>query len=233
MDLNPPFKEVDMRFLDIDLDFFLNRNAYYSGKDTLRLGDEYKPWSHLRVSHFLETKCGLSRAAPIAGRIIESHDLVIRFWQDLIDSGALKMPFEVVHIDAHPDLSVRGGLRLVSNRLYVDHAERLAALEDEYVHSGNYLTFAIAMGWIDSLVWIPLSAELTKRQRSLEPKRARGESLKYLPGFGPGVPFKILSRHSFTARKPFDYMILSRSPAFTPLASDDLIPVISGFMKLI
>ena len=219
-----------MRFLDIDLDFFLNRNAYYSGGDDRRLGEEYKPWSLSRVGHFLENRCGLSQEAPVVGRVIESHDLVIRFWQDLIDSGELKAPFDVVHIDAHPDLSVRGGLRLVSNRLYLNPDERSMTLEEEYVHSGNYLTFAIAMGWIASLVWIPLSGELTKRIKNLEPE---AEVMTSGSEVASGVPFKILSRNSFIARKPFDFMILSRSPAFTPLASDALVPVIAGYMKII
>ena len=222
-----------MRFLDIDLDFFLNRNAYYSGNDALRLGDDYRPWPRSRVSRFLETRCGLSRDAPVAGGVIESHDMVIRFWQVLIDSGALKTPFDVVHIDAHPDLSVRGGLRLVSNRLFVDPDERMAVHEEEYVHSGNYLTYAIALGWIASLVWIPLSGVAAKRQKNVQPAGVTRQALKYLLEFGPGVPFKILSRRSFLAREPFDYMILSRSPAFTPCASDSLIPVISSYMKLV
>ena len=89
-----------MRFLDIDLDFFLNRNAYYSGNDARRLGEDYKPWSFDRVRRFLGTRCGLAQDAPIPGRVIESHDLVIRFWQDLIESGNLNVPFDVVQYES-------------------------------------------------------------------------------------------------------------------------------------
>ena len=218
-----------MRFLDIDLDFFLNRNAYYSGDDALRLGEEYKPWPHSRVRRFLETRCGLSREEPVVGRVIESHDLVVRFWQDLIDSGNLKVPFEVVHVDAHPDLSVKGGLYLISNRLYVDPGENPAMFEEDCVHSGNYLTFAIARGWLASLVWIPLD-------RSLADPNHRGGELRHAgKRFNEirGVPFKVLSWHNFRTRKPFDYMILSRSPAFTPCASDALVPVFESYVERI
>lgn len=229
-----------MRFLDIDLDFFLNRNAYYSGSDALRLGEDYKPWPDIKVKNFLETRCGLSRDQPIPGRVIESHDLVVRFWQDLIEKGDLKLPFDIVHIDAHPDLSVRGGLSLVSDKLYVDPAGGLTMFEEDYVHSGNYLTFAIARGWIASLVWIPLMHPVANRRRQRDDPRSKLKEQKAaatLAGdiFGPecGVQFKVQSRHNFQTRKPFDYMILSRSPAFTPLTSDALVPVISGYMNMI
>ncbi len=229
-----------MRFLDIDLDFFLNRNAYYSGSDALRLGEDYKPWPDIKVKNFLETRCGLSRDRPIPGRVIESHDLVVRFWQDLIERGVLKLPFDVVHIDAHPDFSVRGGLYLVSDKLYVDPADSLTKFEQDYVHSGNYLTFAIARGWVASLVWIPLQKPVTKlKKKYADPelkfkgqKAASPLSVNF-SGSGSGVPFKVQSRHDFKTRKPFDYMILSRSPAFTPLTSDALVPVISGYMNMI
>jgi hypothetical protein len=229
-----------MRFLDIDLDFFLNRNAYYSGSDALRQGDDYKPWSDFKVKNFLETRCGLSRDRPIPGRVIESHDLVVRFWQDLIEHGDLKLPFDIVHIDAHPDMSVRGGLSLVSGRLYVDPANSLTMFEEDYVHSGNYLTFAIARGWVASLVWIPLRQPTTGRENESADPRLKLKARKAaaplpgdLSGTQSGVPFKVLSRHDFKTRKPFDYMILSRSPAFTPPASDALVPVISSYMNMI
>ncbi|APV45018.1 UPF0489 domain-containing protein [Dehalogenimonas formicexedens] len=226
-----------MRCLDIDLDFFLNRNAYYSGAETRRLGEEYRPWTGPRVEHFLEVRCGLSPQTPVMGRVIESHDLVLSFWQALIDSGDLKIPFDVIHVDAHPDLSVRGGLRLVSNRLYIDPAERSAFIED-YVHSGNYLTFAIAMGWIGSLVWIPLLVPPKRLHKADQASNIREagiaeESSGHFLRRGLGIPFKTLSRHNFKTRKSFDCMILSRSLAFTPPASDDLIPLISSYMKIV
>jgi len=49
-----------MRFLDLDLDFFLNYNAYSSGSDGVRLGSKYKPWSVSRVRRFLEDRYAAS-----------------------------------------------------------------------------------------------------------------------------------------------------------------------------
>jgi hypothetical protein len=218
-----------MRFLDIDLDFFLNRNAYYSGDNALRLGDDYKPWCHARVRRFLEARCGLTLGRPVPGRVIESHDLVVGFWRDLIVSGNLKVPFDVVHIDAHPDLSVRGGLHLVSNRLYVEPAENSETFEEDYIHSGNYLTFAIARGWIASLIWIPLDRSLAN------PRHRRGDLrlLETRVKGTRGISFKIVSWHNYKTCRPFDYITLSRSPPFTPNNSDALVPVFEDYMRII
>jgi hypothetical protein len=216
-----------MRFLDIDLDFFLNKNSYYSGSDALRLGEDYKAWPEHRVRKFLEKRCGLSGNALVPGRIIESHDLVVAFWRALIESGNLTVPFDVIHIDAHPDFSVRGGLYLVSDKFYFDPGSSLMTLEEEYIHSGNYLTFAIARGWVASLTWIPL------QKPSVNPGKAHGDSRRSESRINErnGIPFKVISWHNFKTGKAFDYMILSQSPAFTPPTSDSLVPLVAGYMK--
>ena len=145
-----------MRFLDLDLDFFLNKNAYFSESDSGRLSSDYKPWSAFRVRRFLERRCGLSSNTPIEGRTFDSHDKVLYFWSMLIESGRLKIPFEVIHVDAHPDLLIDQILHMTSGFLLIDLQRGLNILEKKQVHPDNYLTFAVAYGWIESLVWIPL-----------------------------------------------------------------------------
>jgi len=234
-----------MRFLDLDLDFFLNENAYCSECDRGRLGSEYKPWSASKVRRFLEDRCGLSLDAPVQGRTVESHDGVLDFWRTLIESGRLKIPFEVIHIDAHPDLWVGSEMYLTSEFLHVCPERGLAMLKKKHVHSGNYLTFAIAYGWVGSLVWIPLLKHLKDlpewdgdaRAGLIQLKKRKGESsyIRDLPVLEkePGVPFKILPWHEFKTSETFDYIALSKSPDFTPPESDGLIIVIEGYMKQI
>ena len=234
-----------MRFLDLDLDFFLNKNAYCSGSDGGRLGSEYKPWSISKVRHFLEDRCGLSPSAPLQGRTVESHGGVLDFWRMLIESSRLRTPFEVIHIDAHPDLWVGGGLYMTSGFLYVDSQRGLAILKRKHVHSGNYLTFAIAHGWVGSLAWIPLLKHLKDlpkwdgdaRTASIQSKKSKGETsrIRDLPMVERerGVPFKILPWYKFRTSEAFDYMVLSRSPDFTPPESDVLVTLIEGYMKQI
>ena len=234
-----------MRFLDLDLDFFLNKNAYYSGCGGGRLGSKYTPWSVSKVRHFLEDRCGLSTDAPVQGRTVGSHDEVLNFWRTLIESGGLRVPFEVIHIDAHPDLWVGGGLYLISEFLHVDPERGLAMVERKYVHSGNYLTFAIAWGWIGSLVWIPLSRQLKyppkwdadARSILIQLKKRVGKSspIRDLPPVDRehSIPFKISPWHKFRTSETFDYIALSRSPNYTPPESDTLITVVEGYMKQI
>jgi hypothetical protein len=78
-----------MRFLD--LDFFLNVNAYCSGSDGGRLSSEYKPWSASKVRSFLEERRDLSHDTPVPGRIIESRDRVIDFWRTFMSAPTLAL----------------------------------------------------------------------------------------------------------------------------------------------
>ncbi len=232
-----------MRFLD--LDFFLNDNAYRSGSDSGRLGSEYKPWSVPKVRRFLEKRCGLSSVVQVQGRTVENHDEVLDLWHMLIDSGRLRVPFEVVYIDAHPDLWVGGGLYLASGVLHVDSERVLAMLKKQHVHSGNYLTFAITYGWVASLVWVTLRKHLKNVPewdgdarsilRQLKKKKVEASSIRNLSMVArdPGVPFKVLPWNSFRISETFDYIAMSKSPNFTPPESDKLIPIIEGYMRQI
>jgi hypothetical protein len=234
-----------MRFLDLDLDFFLNENAYCCGCDGGRLGPEYKPWSVSKVRHFLEDRCGLSPDVSVQGRTVESHDGILDFWRTLIESNKLKVPFEVIHIDAHPDLWVADGLYMTSEFLYIDSGRGLAMLEKKNIHPGNYLTFAIVYGWVGSLVWITLRKHLKKLPKwngdarsglmQFKKREDKSSSIRDLPTVEKErcVSYKILPWHKFRTSEPFDYIALSRSPNSTPPESDVLIPVIEGYMKQI
>jgi hypothetical protein len=228
-----------MRFLDLDLDFFLNKNAYRSHHEHGRLDSEYIPWSRYRVRHFLEGRCGLSLFAPAPGRVFDTHDEVLGFWRSLIDSGRLTVPFDVIHIDAHPDLSAEGWMSLAGDGLHIDTAHGLAALKTKDAHAGNYLTFALAYGWVHSLVWIPLfpdwkdapawdaDARAILMQSGLE----KNESVNAL--YDLTVPFRVMPRERFKTHESFDYITLSKSPAFTPRESDALVTVVEEYMKQI
>jgi len=234
-----------MRFLDLDLDFFLNENAYYSGYDGGRLSSEYKPWSVPKVRRFLEHRCSLSPDVPVQGRTVGSHDEVLDFWGTLVESGGLNIPFEVVHIDAHPDLWLGDGLSMRSEFLCVDSERGLANLKKKQINSGNYLTFAIAYGWVGSLVWVPLrehlkdlpkwDADARSILRLRKKKNLESSPIRDLPGIERehGVPFKIIPWQRFRTRETFDYVALSKSPSFTPPESDRLIVVIERYMKQI
>lgn len=232
-----------MRFLDLDLDFFLNDVTYYSGCDGIRPGSEHRTWSAYRVRRFLEGRCGLSHDAPVPGRTVESHDKVLDFWCTLIEAGGLRVPFDVIHVDAHPDLWAGGGLHLTAGLLHYDSARRLEDTGKKHVHAGNYLTFAIVRGWVASLVWVHLG-EQPNDQPKLEHDRSSGSVPLRKRGGGDapilnlpatvdgrsGVYFDVLPWQKFRTKEAFDYIALSRSPNFTPRESDELVPVVEGYM---
>jgi len=228
-----------MLFLDLDLDFFLNKNVYYSGYDGVRPGPEYQPWRVAGVRRFLEGRCGLSPDKTLPGRTVATHDGVLEFWRALIGSGRLKVPFAVVHVDAHPDLWVGDVLYLKADFLHFDMGRGTAALKQKQVHAGNYLTFAIAYGWIDSLVWVNLPGRRKEQPAWDADARHSLFELKNRDGEGPHTPeerlvrFKILPWDRFRETQPFDYIALSKSPDFTPPESDKLIPLIEKYMRQI
>ena len=234
-----------MLFLDLDLDFFLNKNAYASGHSHGRLGPDYRPWTVYRVRRFLEARCGLTPDSPIPGRTVKNHDEVLVFWRMLIKSGRLKIPFDVIHIDAHPDMRVGGGLYLTPGYLHVHPERELAVFKMKPVHEGNFLTYALARGWLRSLTWVPLHeygkklpvwdadartvAERFHEKQPLKvPARGRSVEKKELD-----IPYQILPWNKFRVHDTFDYAALSRSPGFTPPESDGLISVIESYMKQI
>jgi len=223
-----------MRFLDLDLDFFLNRNAYCRGHDGDRLDARYKPWRISKVRHFLEKRCNLSIDVPIPGRTLEDHVNVIDLWNFLIEAGDLKVPFEVIHIDAHPDLSVLSGLYLESGLLYIDTRRGVKLLKRADLHSGNYLTFAIESGWVSSCIWVAL----IKTVKDLPRGYSEASVKPLLKDSGSarsriGVSYQILPWNKFETSEIFNYMALSRSPNFTPSESDKLVPIIEEYMRQI
>jgi hypothetical protein len=234
-----------MRFLDLDLDFFLNKNAYAHGHIQGRLGPDYEPWSVYRVQRFLETRCALSPFARVPGRIVKNHDEVLQFWRLLIKSGRLTVPFDVVHVDAHPDIWVGGGLYMTPGYLHVQPERELTILKKKPVHEGNFLTFALARGWVGSLVWVPLVKHGKEQPPWDGDARAVREKLKGRKGGTPPVggtlagikeidiPYEILPWNKFLAAEAFDDMALSRSPGFTPPSSDGLVAVIERYMETI
>lgn len=95
-----------MRVLDIDLDFFLADCCPLAELGHRPSLPGHEPWEASAVRAFLENQCGLSRTAPKPGRIFETHDGALRFWEEQIAAGRLTAPFDVTHVDAHSDLGI-------------------------------------------------------------------------------------------------------------------------------
>ena len=145
-----------MRVLDIDLDFFLADCCEPAPAGARPDAAGHEPWQAEKVREFLEKNCGLNTERKIPGRVFETHDGALQFWQELIAAGQLSVPFEVTHIDAHSDLGIgRPGPGFVLNSVLplspAERADIKRYYEMKQLDEANYLLFALAFRWISRL----------------------------------------------------------------------------------
>ena len=238
-----------MRVLDIDLDFFLADCCELAPEGERPQLSGHEPYSKDEVMRFLEECCGLSKDSPIPGRIFETHDSALLFWNELIQSGELSVPFSVTHVDAHSDLGIgRPGPGFVMNSVISLPIEKRVDIERYYrmkqLDEANYLLFALAFRWIDSL-----SNVRNPRSRTDIPDFAfRNESGDYTHirlssftsrlfetknGEEPTIPFRVYADYSsFRAPGRYDFVSLAISPRYSPKEADALVDTISEYMRL-
>lgn len=244
-----------MRILDIDLDFFLDKVALNRSSQSPRLSDDdFHPWAQADVRLFLEERCGLSTARRIPGRFVTHHDEAFYYWRDLLLSRQVVMPFAVVHIDAHADL---GDQTFRTDASYVParflHLSLPARADPPRgtigINAGNYLLYAIACRWLDDLYYVthPSNRDLADCGDWMFSEKGKQPWILSLPKYPwseflfpgasrrvlerePPVTFRFAGPEQFTCNAPFDFMVLCHSPAYTPSASDLLIPLIREYM---
>lgn len=233
------------RILDLDLDFFLNDVAVFRSFDSDRLDSEdYTPWPMPDVLSFLEGQCLLTGQLP--GCAVEHHGEVFGRWRDAIDNGLVTEPFRVAHVDAHADLGLGEGnyVYLLTELLWEPMERRRFPVEGSGgMTDGSYLAFAAACRWLAEIdyVYCPgggddlhpyLMEGFDPHAERLQLARLTKEELKRLQSLPqprppipparlePPVPLRRWKASEFQVEEPFDMIYLSRSPAFTPAASD-------------
>ena len=150
-----------IEFLDIDMDFFIDDIAHWVDKSKNRLDKKsYFPMNEKEVVEFLESKLGLSKNKKIPGRIITNHNEAFYFWRELIIQGILKVPFNIVHVDAHADLGL-GYASYVSIfsdvlALPIEERSKIENYPSDFPKPdiGDYLLFALACRWVSSLTYV-------------------------------------------------------------------------------
>ena len=155
-----------MRLLDLDMDYFMTKIATDVGESiTDRLDEDYYGnaiWPEDQVRAFLESNLGLSKDNPLPGRIVTGHNEALHFWKELIQQGDLAVPFEVIHVDSHADL----GLGYDTEHFFrttllqwppderPNHSVHINCFGKQCADGiGDYLLFAIAYRWINSLTY--------------------------------------------------------------------------------
>lgn len=243
-------RKTIMRVLDIDLDFFLADCCEPAKPGERPELSGHEPWSEAEVRRFLEENCGLDRARPISGRIFETHDAALLFWNELINSGRLNVPFEVIHIDAHSDLGIgRPGPGFVLNSVITLDPAKRADIERYYqmkqLDEANYLLFALAFRWVSRLVNVrnpksrpDIPAFAYKNEAgvydSIRLSSFVSKLLEAKNGAEPTVPFMVFDDYTrFKAYGRFDFVSLARSPRYAPKEADTLMKVIGEYIEMI
>lgn len=155
---------VVLKVLDLDMDYFMTKIANTPFSSVERLDEGYygsSVWTAKQVREFLEINLGLSKEHKIPGRIVCGHNESLFFWEELIESGKLIEPFDVVHVDSHADLGLGtpSGNFLQSMFLTLPIATRRRIRDYEFsnqikeINIGDYLLWAIAYRMISSVIY--------------------------------------------------------------------------------
>ena len=210
------------------------------------------------MKNFLEHKCGLSTENPIDGRIVSNHKEAFYFWRELIESNAITEQFEVVHVDAHSDLSYGWHnlywIYLLGELLHKPIEERMYDKKiPKKMNCANYLAFAVACRWINKITFVTHAQ--WKDDLTIYFFRDSNPSTGYLelpcykiddienrkfhriyktinPLFTePPIPFITIPHEQYKNNKPFSFITFSTSPPFTPPTADPLVEIIESYIN--
>lgn len=232
-----------MRVLDIDLDFFLSDTCPFAPEGERPSEACAQPLSEAETRAYLENNLGLDTARPIPGRVFETHDGALLFWDELIKAGRLCPPFEVTHVDAHTDLGIaQRGYPYVKNSVLCRPPQNRRCFEEfralKQLNEANFLAFALAARLVSRLENIrnPASkpdfpAEMLDGAGIIRLKSAFPALFEAKNGFEPPVPYiEYADPAEYRAEAPFDFMSLAISPRYSPASADRLVKVIGEYM---
>ncbi|MDQ1350124.1 MAG: hypothetical protein QG657_425 [Acidobacteriota bacterium] len=224
-------------------------------------GEKYKPWSKERVAFFLENNCRLSVRQRIRGAFFAEHHKLFH-WMARIRQveGQGNLSFRIDHIDGHADLGAGdSSIEYIFTELLFLPPEQRDFLHcygmAQDLDPGNFLVYALACGLVTELNYIILPGggndvptilykDYDKNSQALQLKKFTKLQMTELLGdhehlarFTPvgvesAVPFRIFPYHEFRSVGDYDLIFLAKSPTFTPVESDELIPVIMKYMDM-
>lgn len=233
-----------MRVLDLDLDFFLSGPCPFAEEGKRPADGCASPMEADAVRTFLEKNCGLSKDHPLPGRVFDTHDKALLFWNELRLEGRLTVPFTVTHVDAHTDLGIaQKGYPFVRHSVLTRPIEKRfdfdAFREQKQMNEANYLVFAIAARMVGRLENIrnPKSltdfpAEMRSGENKIRLFTAFPSLFEAKNGWEPEVEYRCFEDYNaYRTEEKFDFISLAISPRYTPESADALIEVIRRYMK--
>lgn len=247
-----------MKVLDIDLDFFLS-NICLSPHDNNRpAASEFCPWAPEAVRKFMEHNCGLTTSPQLPAMKVTTHDEVFDIWKEQVRTRQLLAPFDVVHIDAHADLGLGDSsyVYILGELLHAAPHERQEPTRggSSGLNEGNYLAFAIACRWLQTLTYVhhPLMRDDLPRFlfRGHDPETkiiefgcyraedARRLAFRETPpqalAMEPQVPIRVIAKEDFIGdHGEFVFGYVSISPRYTPSEAEAIMPIIGQYLQFL
>jgi hypothetical protein len=248
--------EMNISFLNLDLDAFLDRVAHWVSGDERREAESYNPWSEAEVRAFLEKQCHLTTSRRVPGRFVVHHDRAFDYWKELV--ARYQKQIDLIHVDAHADLGLGDAswVHIVSEHLRLAPDKRGDPPRgSRFLNLGSYVAYALAARWLASMTYVyhvkagddlPTiyfeNNEIGPRNRiqlkAYDPGViARNTSRMEMPrpdeasALEPPVPFTKVAIPYFRANKLFQYALLCQSPGYTLAAADALIPIFGEYIE--
>jgi hypothetical protein len=244
-----------VRVLHLCLDLFVDPLPPWTGGETRLPEPEFGVRSREEVERFLGAACGLrAGSSRVPGRLVTDHEAPLGVLGEWVEAGELTAPFDLVHADAHSCLgSGDEGWHYVLGTLMHLPAERRARPDPLRITPENWLLFAVAAGWIRSLDLIvhpgwkpdvlPVLFEghdpgsgrlrLAAYDRNLLALAFEMDGLELPPAiaFAEPVPIRVGRRDEVSGLGPFDRVVVSRAPRYTPPGTDGLAEVVAGMLE--
>jgi hypothetical protein len=143
--------------LDLDLDVFSWPIVHSPQGDSRPADSDHVIATGEDGRFFLEQQCSLSPSKKLLGQEFKNHDEAFFVWRRWIREGRLTPPFDVIHVDAHADMGMgdSGYMYLLSELLALPPDKRDEPRRgSDAMNEGNYLMFAVANRWINSLTYV-------------------------------------------------------------------------------
>jgi len=234
---------MPIKVLDLDMDFFLSGPCPLARPGERPPDETASSWSEGEVRSFLENNCGLSRERPIPGRIFDTHDLALDFWQDMMKSGRLSVPFACVHVDTHSDLAFGPPgpdfvLMAVLSRNPAARAALSAFREGKKLDEANYVLFAAAFRWFSALIYVrnPKSVQdvplrLLDGEGNLFLRSSVSALLEGVNGMEPLIPFRQVDDWRTFSDSGFAFASLAQSPRYAPRHADFIMDIFREYIR--
>lgn len=235
-----------MKVLDLDLDFFLEDCCPPAEPGERPDAEGHEPWEESRIRDFLEKRCHLSKDDPIPGRIFDTHDKALDFWEEQIRNGNLAVPFEVTHVDAHSDLGIGypGPGYVLYNVLSMKPMNRLRPdffREQKKLDEANYLLFALAFRRISLLENVrnpksrpDIPVEILTADDTIRLHSLTSSLFETVNGREPEIPFIVYNDFTtFEADRKYDYVTAAISLRYLPAEGDFIADLVHEYIRLI